>query len=59
MRVNVLNIPEQFTVKAHLALFEGEGSQEKVAVLFQSTIHRHIQNAQNNTKRRINFQWSV
>ena len=42
-------IPEQFTVKAHPDLFEGrEGEPKKVALLFQFTIHIHIQNAQTN-----------
>ena len=35
-------IPEQFTVKAHPALFDGE--PKKVALIFQFTIHIHIQN---------------
>ena len=35
-----------YTVKAHLALFEGE--PKKVSLLFQFTIHIHIQNAQTN-----------
>ena len=46
----IYHIPEQFTVKAHPALFEreGEGRPKKVALLFQFTIHIHIQNAQTN-----------
>ena len=47
-------IPEQFTVKAHPALFEGNGpgrgrgEPKKVELLFQFTIHIHIQNVQTN-----------
>ena len=46
--VAVYVIPEQFTVKAHPALFEeeGEGSEPKnEALLFQSTVDKHFQNA--------------
>ena len=39
-------IPEQFTVKAHPALFEGErGEPENEALLFQSTVDINFQNA--------------
>ena len=40
-------IPEKFTVKAHPALFEGEGRGEpkNKALLFQSTVNLHFQNA--------------
>ena len=37
----------------------GGVSQKKEALLFQSTIDIHIQNAHKNTKRRLNFEWSV
>ena len=38
--------PEQFTVKAHPALFEGEeGEPKNEALLFQSTVEIHFQNA--------------
>ena len=38
-------IPEQSTVKAHAALFEGEGWTKNEALLFQSTVDIHFQNA--------------
>ena len=39
-------IPEQFTVKAHPALFEGEGGEPELRhYIFQSTTDIHIQNA--------------
>ena len=40
------NSPEQFTVKAHPALFEGRGRRrsQKEGLLFQSTIDIHILN---------------
>ena len=55
---NILSIhvvPEQFTVKAHPVLFqEGEGmgwgAKKKEALLFQSTIDIHIQNARKTQK---------
>ena len=36
-------IPEQFTVKAHPALFKEEGDKNE-ALLFQSTVDIHFQN---------------
>ena len=55
-------ILEQFTVKAHLALFgwEGEGGRVKKGgtLLFQYTFNIHIQNSKNNTKKH-NFEQSV
>ena len=41
-------------MKAHTALFEGEGGGEpkKGLILFQSTIDIHIQNSINQTKKR-------
>ena len=47
MYVCMYNIPEQFTAKAHPALFEVE-PKKKVALLFQFTIHIHIPSAQTN-----------
>ena len=37
-------IPEQFTVKAHPALFDGRGGAKNEEPLFQSTIDIHILN---------------
>ena len=58
-----LFIPEQFTGKVHLALFEGRGEErgepKKEALLFQSTIDIHIQNECKSTRRRLNFEQSV
>ena len=67
---NLKFIPEQFTVKAHPALFEGEGGggggePKNEALLFQSTVDIHFQNAhktQKTAKARtlcIYFQWYV
>ena len=41
----IIIIPEQFTVKAHPALFEGEGGEPKLRhyIIFQSTTDIHIQ----------------
>ena len=41
-----LSLPEQFTVKAHPALFEGRGRGEpkNEALLFQSRVDIHFQN---------------
>ena len=53
--LNHLNcIPEQFTVKAHPALFEGvgEGWAKNEALLFQSTVNIHFQNAHKTQKLR-------
>ena len=50
MAEETFNIPEQFTVKAHPALFEGEGegqkkwvktSEEKSEAHFYSSLHSH------------------
>ena len=52
-----LFIPEQFTVKAHPVLFEGEweegGEPKNEALLFQSTVDNiHFQNAHKTQKLR-------
>ena len=46
MNYNCKFIPEQFTVKVHPALFEGEGRGEpkNEALLFQSTVDIHFTN---------------
>ena len=44
-------IPEQFTVKAHPAIFEGEGEPKIEALLFQSTVDIHFQNAHKTHKK--------
>ena len=44
-------IPEQFTVKAHLALFEGgRGEPKSEALLLQSTVDIHFQNVHKTQK---------
>ena len=48
MLILILFIPEQFTVKAQPALFEGrrgEGEPKNETLLFQSTVDIHFQNA--------------
>ena len=50
---NKLLIPEQFTEKVHPALFEEEGGEPKnEALLFQSTVDKHFQNAHKTQKLR-------
>ena len=44
-------IPEQFTVNAHPALFEGRGEPKNEALLFQSTVDIHFQNAHKTHKK--------
>ena len=49
-------IPEQFTIKAHPALFEGEGWTKNKALLFQSTVDIHVMHFQKKRTKHSNLQ---